>query len=539
MDALAKLARSESIVLQGSSVRILLSRAMREPNLRYILDTIAESDIEEERWKGVTTLQLLTRNESNRATLVEAGALEILVDVLKDTENREKSHRYAAVSICELISGSESRRKHVVEYGILEPLSQFLIKVEPANELQYWSLMVVHQLAACEALHPELIRMGLIRTLAEMSRLSFGNANMPKICLQSLVRLIVTMEDDKEVRWHLSELLEYDIVPLIATYIRSDDFELVYWALGLMHEFAIKGEALEEFKLTRGLCLSINVLLAADEAYISRIVLRTLKFLMLQDGLRLAKCLASKDDDVKYWALSVAHEFVLHTQWRQQFIESGAFAQVVNIGLSTVSRKPLKAASEILPAKDYIMDILVIIWSSKNDLDLLLRTRGLVEATCVFLQREKLTNELSQSRLAVVLADIARTSGTENCQDYVLYRSSRTTKSSEAFRVNVPKTRNTYCKGKTCKKHTAHKVSQYKTGKASLFAQGKRRYDRKQSGYGGQTKPVFHKKAKTTKKVVLRLECQVCKYKHQIALKRCKHFELGGDKKQKGQALTF
>ncbi|KAG9585689.1 hypothetical protein KCU77_g9848, partial [Aureobasidium melanogenum] len=73
--------------------------------------------------------------------------------------------------------------------------------------------------------------------------------------------------------------------------------------------------------------------------------------------------------------------------------------------------------------------------------------------------------------------------------------------------VNVPKTRRTYCKGKDCKKHTQHKVTQYKAGKASLFAQGKRRYDRKQSGYGGQTKPVFHKKAKTTKKVVLRLEC--------------------------------
>ncbi|KAJ8294052.1 tRNA (uracil(54)-C(5))-methyltransferase [Rhodotorula toruloides] len=102
--------------------------------------------------------------------------------------------------------------------------------------------------------------------------------------------------------------------------------------------------------------------------------------------------------------------------------------------------------------------------------------------------------------------------------------------------VNVPKTRRTYCKGKQCRKHTPHKVTQYKTGKASLFAQGKRRYDRKQSGYGGQTKPVFHKKAKTTKKVVLRLECTVCKYKMQMALKRTKHFELGGDKKQKGQA---
>jgi len=62
---------------------------------------------------------------------------------------------------------------------------------------------------------------------------------------------------------------------------------------------------------------------------------------------------------------------------------------------------------------------------------------------------------------------------------------------------------------------------------ASQYAQGKRRYDRKQSGYGGQTKPVFHKKAKTTKKVVLRLECTACKTKAQLALKRCKHFELG------------
>lgn len=31
--------------------------------------------------------------------------------------------------------------------------------------------------------------------------------------------------------------------------------------------------------------------------------------------------------------------------------------------------------------------------------------------------------------------------------------------------VNVPKTRRTYCKGKDCKKHTQHKVTQYKAGK--------------------------------------------------------------------------
>uniref|UniRef100_A0A8D0C7N4 60S ribosomal protein L36a n=1 Tax=Scleropages formosus TaxID=113540 RepID=A0A8D0C7N4_SCLFO len=100
-------------------------------------------------------------------------------------------------------------------------------------------------------------------------------------------------------------------------------------------------------------------------------------------------------------------------------------------------------------------------------------------------------------------------------------------------KVNVPKTRRTYCK--KCKKHQPHKVTQYKKGKDSLYAQGKRRYDRKQSGYGGQTKPIFRKKAKTTKKIVLRLECVEpnCRSKRMLAIKRCKHFELGGDKKRK------
>lgn len=118
--------------------------------------------------------------------------------------------------------------------------------------------------------------------------------------------------------------------------------------------------------------------------------------------------------------------------------------------------------------------------------------------------------------------------------------------------VNVPKEKRTFCKSDKCKKHTIHKVTQYKAGKASLFAQGKRRYDRKQQGFGGQTKPVFHKKvrccrrsfalyavaltspppqAKTTKKITLRLECKECKYKMQLPLKRCKKFEIGAPKK--------
>jgi large subunit ribosomal protein L44e len=50
-------------------------------------------------------------------------------------------------------------------------------------------------------------------------------------------------------------------------------------------------------------------------------------------------------------------------------------------------------------------------------------------------------------------------------------------------------------------------VTQYKKGKGSLSAQGKQRADRKRSGCDGQTKPILHEKAKTTKKIVLRLKC--------------------------------
>ncbi|XP_008564042.1 PREDICTED: 60S ribosomal protein L36a-like [Galeopterus variegatus] len=105
--------------------------------------------------------------------------------------------------------------------------------------------------------------------------------------------------------------------------------------------------------------------------------------------------------------------------------------------------------------------------------------------------------------------------------------------------VNVPKTQRTFCK--KCGKHQPHKGTQYKKGKDSLYAQVKRCYDWKQSGYGGQTRTIFRKKDKTTKKIVLRLKCVEpnCSSKRILAIKRCKHFELGGDKKRKGQVIQF
>lgn len=101
--------------------------------------------------------------------------------------------------------------------------------------------------------------------------------------------------------------------------------------------------------------------------------------------------------------------------------------------------------------------------------------------------------------------------------------------------MHTPKQKNTYC-GK-CAKHVVHKVSQYKKGKGSGIAQGDRRYKSKQKGFGGQTKPIFRKKAKTTKKVTLKLECTKCKIRRCKVIGRCKSFVLGKKENTKGMVL--
>ena len=99
--------------------------------------------------------------------------------------------------------------------------------------------------------------------------------------------------------------------------------------------------------------------------------------------------------------------------------------------------------------------------------------------------------------------------------------------------VTWPKKKKMHCSDERCNTHKEFKIVQYKAGKSRTFAQGKRRYDAKQRGYGGQTKPIFHKKAKTTKKIVVKLQCTGCKSVVQNVLKRCKTFQLN-DKKKSG-----
>ncbi|CAG2099939.1 unnamed protein product, partial [Medioppia subpectinata] len=92
---------------------------------------------------------------------------------------------------------------------------------------------------------------------------------------------------------------------------------------------------------------------------------------------------------------------------------------------------------------------------------------------------------------------------------------------------------------KKCNSHMASKVAIYKKGKDNPQRQGNRRYAIKQAGFGGQTKPILRRKAKNTKKPVLKLKCSKCNGMTLKVLKRAKQTIISNEKKVKGAALTY
>ncbi|BCU68551.1 50S ribosomal protein L44e [Sulfolobales archaeon HS-7] len=76
--------------------------------------------------------------------------------------------------------------------------------------------------------------------------------------------------------------------------------------------------------------------------------------------------------------------------------------------------------------------------------------------------------------------------------------------------MKVPKSVNTYCP--KCREYTEHEIRLYRGGKRRNLAEGQRRYDRKNEGYGSTRKPIPKRFAKVTKKQLLLYRCKKCGY---------------------------
>ncbi|KAF7728688.1 hypothetical protein EC973_005725 [Apophysomyces ossiformis] len=313
------------------------------------------------RSKALIALQLLTRREGNKAALLSAGALGVLVDALKctDPEMEESTKRFAAVAICDLIQGSamadplqDINKYCIIELGVLDPIKRILTSTTIRNnELKYWTLMILYQISLSvynEEIDPMpkiLIHSGFVSLLAKMARVTYGNTNMPKFCMQSLVRIVASV-DVVEAKKILTELLDYQIVELISICLRGDDVELIYWAAGLMHEFVLKDVAADKFREIKGVHSILASLLSADEMYIARVVLRTVKFMaygqetfrqdMVHTGMvkKIMHCLTLDDDDVRYWATLCIHAVAGQVESHEDILGSSEFELLLSLATS-------------------------------------------------------------------------------------------------------------------------------------------------------------------------------------------------------------
>ena len=101
----------------------------------------------------------------------------------------------------------------------------------------------------------------------------------------------------------------------------SESSEVVYWAVGLIHEFVVNNIAMEEICSVPILLKSLYRVLVSSEANLQRLVLRILRYLSeysekfktsvihhKQLLARLPICLASGDEDLVSWSPFLIHE---------------------------------------------------------------------------------------------------------------------------------------------------------------------------------------------------------------------------------------
>lgn len=101
----------------------------------------------------------------------------------------------------------------------------------------------------------------------------------------TIVRLITTMESQVATR-HLQMLKDHDVITMLAYCLRSNNSELIYWSVGLLHEFTVKDVGREDLVTIKGLArILLAFLNTLDESYVIRIVLRVMKLLSQKKGL--------------------------------------------------------------------------------------------------------------------------------------------------------------------------------------------------------------------------------------------------------------
>lgn len=382
---LKELVYAPTIHLRSTAMQLILERAMSDRHFPHILYHCWDDTNPELKEKAISAISQLSKIEDNRGMLVKWGVIKMLVHVLA-TKNTESTHRNAVVTLYRLVSNSTRRKISVVKMGVLDQLTPFLTSHPThSNDLKYWALLLVHQFSLTEKLHRVLLKKDLVPILARMTRLTFGNTNMQKYCLHSLVRLVSDLEN-QEAETQLNKLLDLNMAPMITACLRNEDSELVSWAIYLLQEFVIKEATRSKFYEISALPRTLLSLLTSSETTIPRVTLRVLKCMgmrhddfqkeLLKVGVlkKTVPLIKSNDVETQFWALALLHDLLLSFEHHDEFFKLDGLKFLIDI-----------TGRANLALSLYISDIFIFLCGSGRNRDIVLNS-SLVDAVFVLIK---------------------------------------------------------------------------------------------------------------------------------------------------------
>jgi hypothetical protein len=193
LDTLGELIRSNNVLMKRSALQILIDRGVSDAHLPYILNACRAPD-PRLRSGGFSALIMMAKSEMCRQKLIQHDALEIVNQTLMMELGEETLSRILIIILYYLSHGNINVKRYMAHHGTIRPLLNMIQSSSSRmNDLVYWALVVIYQMALVDELCPYLNKEQTSRTLVSTLQMANGHTSVEKLCYHSLVRLIDCM----------------------------------------------------------------------------------------------------------------------------------------------------------------------------------------------------------------------------------------------------------------------------------------------------------------------------------------------------------
>ncbi|XP_072025162.1 uncharacterized protein [Amphiura filiformis] len=334
MEQLSILAKSSNVSLRRSAEQLLLDRITRRENFKFVLLCCRSQD-EEQVLKACTVLCVILKSVDYRSGGMDTYILNTLADCLvrsmdassfakrtSDTSAPERIQRMTLAAIFDFICDSDEKKELLLNETESVSAILNLVQQTRSKEVLRYAMFLLHQMAKCGSAHGYMIQSGAIPVFASLSVSQHGDNVLQKLCFQILVILLNTPGLNVEV--FLKQIATQRVLIRAAVSCKSDDGELAYWAIALLHEFAIHSNTKHYLYTMPFLLGNLQKALKSNPAQVQRLILRIISFMALHhdkfksevlDNSQLMEhlpvCLASGEPDIVHWGLVLVHDLAV------------------------------------------------------------------------------------------------------------------------------------------------------------------------------------------------------------------------------------